>query len=295
MANISLIWKNSAEEGVPIAGGSWQPALPLSNLTDSDQSLVARSTDAGAASTQFHIDHGDGSPGNEVQPYGGVVLCNNNFSKDAEVRVRCGDTVDMSDPATLYYDSGWVKVYSSLYATEYLEWESDNWWWGYLSERDLEGYRRNYVLDFGMTTVGRYTLVEIKDEENGDGYVQIGRLFCGPFWRPAINMTYGKQVGYESRTVMDRALDGHQIFDVRQNIRSIRFSLEAMSKNEAMQQIFEIQRRLDIHGEVFVIPDADDPFNVFRESFLGRFRKLTPVEEYAYNLHRNSIEIEESL
>ena len=78
-------------------------------------------------------------------------------------------------------------------------------------------------------------------------------------------------------------------------MRSIRFSLDSMSKNEAMQQIFEIQRQLDIHGEVFVMPDSDDYFNTFRESFLGRFRKLTPVEEYAYNLHRNGIEIEESL
>lgn len=293
MANIGLIWKNHAD-GAAISGGGWQSDLPLANLKNSDQSLVARSTNAERANTKFIVDHAAGSDTAVVMPYASVILCNNNLSKDAEVRVRCHGTTNMPEVGAAY-DSGWVKVYGSLYSSEYLEWESDNWWWGYLSEADMVGYRRNYVLDFGSTCGERYTQVEIKDVDNTADYVQIGRLLCGPIWRPAINMTYGKQVGYESRSVVDQALDGHQVFDQRQSVRSIRFSLDSMSKNEAMQQIFEIQRQLDIHGEVFVVPDADDPFNTFRESFLGRFRKLTPVEEYAYNLHRNSIEIEESL
>ena len=294
MANIGLVWKNYADgSAFSVTEGAWLETLPLTNMQNSDQSLVARSTDVTETSTRFLFDH-EPTPLNGVAPYSSVILCNNNLSKDAEVRVRCHDSETMPEiDAT--YDSGWVKVYHSLYATEYLEWESDNWWWGYLSEEELVGYRRNYILDFGITCVARYTLVEIRDATNPDGYVQIGRLLCGPIWRPNINMVYGKQVGYESRTVVDQALDGHQIFDQRQNVRSIRFSLDSMSKNEAMQQIFEIQRQLDIHGEVFVVPDSDDHFNTFRESFLGRFRKLTPVEEYTYNLHRNGIEIEESL
>jgi hypothetical protein len=118
MSKIYIGWPNRmTDAGAALSGGSWLAALPLSNLLNRTPTVIARSTNLLAASTQFDLT----LPAARVLR--SFALTNHNLSLSASWRVTLGTALGGSD----IYSSGWLPVWRLNFDNDLLEWESASW------------------------------------------------------------------------------------------------------------------------------------------------------------------------
>lgn len=283
--NVYLAYNNRANV-CTLAGGSWTAGLPLDNLKDRVLSRPARSVDTDLASTQFDVT----LP--RLRGLRVIALCRHNMGNAAKWRVRLWRDVART---VLVADSSWMPVWSTVKDSLYYEWEDDEFWAGTISNEDISGFFWNAAYLLPDTVSAQSISIEIYDEENAAGYVQIGRLFLGSGWQPAWNMSYGATLGYEPLTEVSKALDGTEYFDERPLYRVAKFSLDHLREEEALEGALELQRVCGISGEVFFIWSPADVRQSVRRSFLGRLRTLSPIEAAYYGHYRNPFEVQELL
>lgn len=268
MANAFIAFPNRIDEAT-LSGGSWVPSLPLTNVQNRLLGKVARTVDLNPSSSQFTIDL------TKLRFMRLFSIINHNFSLDASYQIQTSDVPDFS---VIAYDSGVIPVWESVYSTAELEWEFDNFWFGQLQEEEREGFTLNLIHIPEEPVANRYVRFNFWDETNADGFVQFGRVFLSGDWQPSINASYGLQLGYESRTVVDEAISGAEFFDRRKGPRVVRFNINNLQEDEAMTRSLDMQRILDTHGEVFFVYDPEDTIHLLRRSFLARPRQLNPLE-----------------
>lgn len=267
MANAILAYANQIDNAT-LSGGSWFSTLPLTNLQDRRLGKLARSTDALEASTTFDIDLGS------TRLLRVFALCGHNFSAAATRRFQFSAVEDFS---SVVLDTGWVDVWPEVYPFGTVGWGSPNFWSGRYSEEEIAGYNASAVHIFDQSTNARYVRVEISDEANLSGYVQMARVFVGDGWQPTRNMVYGASIGWIDRTGVQEARSGAEYFDIQRMPRIARFDLPAMSESEAMSNAFDIQRAMGTAGEMFFIWDPDDTTHALRRQFLCRLRGVSPI------------------
>lgn len=285
MGIIQIGWQNYGDTAT-LSAGSWASTLPLTNMQRRPLSRVARSSDATEASTQFRVNLGSSTP-----IVAKVALWQHNVSQVGEIRITAGTTAGASD----VHDSGWLSVWPQL-APEDLEWEDPNWWFGTLSDSDVEGYPIRFLYDCGDNIQAQYWTVEISDEANGDGYVEIGRLWMGPFWSPGINYDVGASLGWEARATEEEALGGVLYFDDKPSVRVFSFTLGSVTDTEAFGNLLELQRIARNSREVVVIPDPDDTLRSFKRDILGRLRKSDALTQATVDDYQTAgFEVEELL
>lgn len=285
MANLMLGFPNLTDLA-SLSGGSWQATLPLANLQTRTLGKVARSSDALAASTTFDFDLG------KARSVRVLALANHNLSAAATIRIQAATTSDFAAPLS---DSGSVDIWPMVYPYGVLEWEDDNWWDGKYTAEQREGYTWTFVHILAANVLARYWRLSISDTANSAGYIQIGRPFIGPAWQPAVNMSYGVGLRWETDTEIQRARSGALYADRRTPRRTTQFSLERMTESEAMANALELQRRAGIDAEVLYVADPDDTVHALRRQFLARMRELSDIENPYFNRHQTQIKIEELL
>lgn len=285
MGKLLLLSRNRADEAIltPL-GQSWQ--VPLDNLKTRVLAEVARSADVEVANTSFDIDLA------ARRAIRGLVLPNNNLTTRARYRVQGNIVKSFDEPR---YDSGWQDAYRRLFTWRELRWGDPNFWFGRAAEEDLEGFTRSLIHVLPETIDAAYWRVEIDDQSNPAGFVDIGRLFIAGGAQPSHNYSYGGALGFESATRVDTSRTGTKFFDRREPRRVMRFALEYLPEQEALERWLEIQRRMGLDGEVFVIPDPDDDQNLTRRSFLGTLRALSAWEQVSFQRASIAFEIEEIL
>jgi hypothetical protein len=255
MSNLILGYDNLIDAAT-LSGGSWNASLPLANLKNRYLSKVARSVDDAAASTLVNVDLGSAK---SVQAFGAIRT--NISASGATYRLR-GSTV--SNFASSVYDSGTVSAAAQT--------------------PDL-------IVGLSSAVSARYWRLEITDTLNAAGYVQIGRLFIGPALAPADNYSKGAEIGYQSRTSVQQSLGGADHFDIRQGRRLFTFALDWLTDAEVFNQVLELQRICDIHGEVLLIRDpADVTYNQQRH-FLGRLQQLSAIKNPYLTNHQAAFEV----
>lgn len=285
MANVFLAWQNRTDEGA-LSGGSWQASLPLVNMQNRQVQKVARSAALTLSATQFTIDLG------QSRNIGALALVAHNLSVSAKVRITASDTAGFS---TVYYDSGWVNVWpAGQIPQSLLEWEDDNFWLGTLSANARAGYQSPYIQLTGGSTM-RYWKVEIDDQSNSDGYIQIGRLFMATGWRPGYNYMYGNELGYSDPTNVATSLSGAEFFDLRSRYRTFKFGLDSLSSSEAYGSMLELQRLAGNSGEVLLIPDSDDLASYPARAFVGRLVNASPIAQGQVTTYQVNYTIKELL
>jgi hypothetical protein len=286
--NIIIAFPNRTD-GATLSGGSWESGLPITNLQNRLISKVARTTDATAASSKITATLA------QPLPIRVVGLVNHNLSFTAQWRIRAYDT---DSPATLIYDSGWVYVWQltgTLWTTDLVEWESDNFWYGGYTAEEIAGFTISaFHIIPTVEKIATVWQIDIDDEdENDDGYVQIGRLFIGPGWQPGINYTYGATFGFETNTGVEESLGNVEFFEDREPVRVFNFAFDALSEIEGSGNVLEIARQAGIHREVVVIPDPADLANAVRRNFMGRLRRLPAVEQNYHQTTGAAFEVKE--
>lgn len=280
---IQIGWRNYGDTAT-LSGGSWASTLPLTNMQRRPLSKIARSANALAASTKFSVHLA--SPTYIVRK---VMLWGHNISTTGTVRVYGGTTAGAND----VYDSGSLPVWPSV-PSEDLEWEDDNYWLGTLSADEVEGYPIRFSCDVGGNLRAEYWTVEIVDTGNADGYVEIGRLWMGPFWSPSINYDTGDEIGWEPQSDEQRSRGGVLYFDEQSSVRTFAFQLGTLTDAEAYGSLMELQRVARNSREVVVIPDPGDATYGYKRDILGRLRKAERLRGLDIPGYRSAaIEVEE--
>lgn len=274
MANAILAYGNLADSAT-LTRGSWVTTLPRDNLKNRIIAKVARTTDATLTSTTFDVDVG------LYQTIRVIALVGHNLSLSALYRVRTSNVSGFGSSANTLTDTGWVPAWPALYNSYDLNWEDSNWWSGTISDTARQGYNWTNTIVLPTPTNAEFIRVEIDDQANAAGYVQIGRLFVGAGWQPVVNMEYGASLGWETGTTVETAYSGTEYFDERKPFRVARFKTNWASEDEGMQYPFEIMRQAGISREVLYIHNPDDTVHALRRQFIGRLRQLNPVE-YPY-------------
>lgn len=285
MGNALLGYPNRIDTAA-LSGGTWSATLPRANIHSRILGKVARSAAATLASTQFDID----LVTRKVTKI--VAIVNHNCTLPALVRVRGSDDAAF---ATSIYDSGWAAVWPAVYTTLELDWEEDNWWTGQYTDEQRAGYTPTYTLPLATTVRARYWRVEIDNTTNAAGYVQLGRVFIGAAWQPKLNMSYGAEIGWETKTVTQEALGGAEYFQRRTPYRVQEIKLDWMTVNEGLGNAFEIQRRAGIDAEVMWVFDPDDTIHALRRRYLGRLQSLSKVQHPYHDVNSTAFSIKEIL
>lgn len=282
MSNILLGYPNYADAAA-LSGGDWSPTLPLTNVRTRLFGQVARTTSADLLDTQFAVDLG------AQKSIALVALTDHNLTAGAVLRVTGAADGDFLD---IQYQSAWVRAWPwlGLWA---LEWRQPEFWSGGLSKAALAQYRPVSLVVPETKIWARYWRVEISDTSNPDGYVQIGRLYLCDGYRPETNISYGRGLGYESRTIQAQATSGAKFFERRQPVRVLQAELDWMSEGEAYERVMQMQRALDTSEEVFYVEKPSEPSSYLQRAFPACFRKLSPIAWPHFASHRTPIELEE--
>jgi hypothetical protein len=269
-----------------LSGGSWTAAYPLDLLKDRVIKRAARSQDLLAASTQLVVAL------TKSRLLRVIAIANHNLALDSTYRIRMYADAGLTE---LLHDTGVQQVWPAIYPTDTLEWEYDNFWEGTLQEEERQGFTWNLIHVLEQSTAARYLKVELVDPNNPDGYVQLGRMFLADEWQPAINMELGASITYESRSEIDEAVSGTEYYEEREAPRVAQFTLGMMSEDEAMARALDMQRVVGTTREVLYMYNKDDTTHRLRRAFLGRLRRLSPVEQPYLQHFRAGFEIKELL
>ncbi|MDP4024465.1 hypothetical protein Q8W71_17710 [Methylobacterium sp. NEAU 140] len=265
-SNLVLLYENRVDlDGVAFSGGSWQTgSLGLANLRTPYLAEVARSMSTDPADTQFVCAL--------PQPYsiGGIALGPTNLRPSALVRFR-----SYLDPGltTLIDDSGQIALPSGQVDSVTLPWESLGFWEGLTQEFDDIGKGIGKGASFLYVPPARfaatYVKVEIFDQGNLAGYIDIGRLFVSRSWRPPENYDdAGNALEFEPVTDQEEGRSGTRFFNPRAIRRSFKFGFGYLPQAE-YREIYQIIVRSGIHNQVFVVPNPADPSTYLREAFFG--------------------------
>lgn len=240
-----------------LSGGSWNASYPLTNLKSRYLSQKARTTNALAASSVINIDLGS------AQPIGVLALVAHNLTTSATVRVQ--GAANSGQSPTLY-DSTALLAYSGS----------------------------DYAITFD-NTIARYWRVSISDTGNPVGYIQLGRIFLGPRFRPTADIDWTPSISVESKTGVMESLGGPEYFDERPNRRLFTAKWSWLTETEAYNVLLAVQRSQDVSREVYLI--MDDASTTYRgeKNFLARFRQLSPIEWPYRVAHACGVEVGELL
>lgn len=270
-----------------LSGGSWNASYPLTALQDRRRKVVARSTDATLSATQVVLDIG------AEQRIDCVALIGGNLSLDAQVRVSIDDA-----GLTEVYNSGWVAVYpASVYPS------GQELWGETVTSVDADAYAANkrwpFILLPDVTSVtlatGRYVTVEIDDQSNSDGYVEIGRLWVSSSYQPSGSLLQGASYNIQDDSTRTTTDGGTYYFVQRDVRRSWVFELGYMDQYENKIQVLEMKRRLGTTGQILFVPNRDDDIGIREQSILGVFDEPSPATVLSAGLYRQPLRLSEEL
>jgi hypothetical protein len=285
MANILIGYDNLIDEAL-VSDGSWIAALPLGNIQDRELGLVARSNGLALGATKFVVD---------LQVFNVVRVIDivrHTLSRDARFRIRSSTVSDFS---VVGVDSGWQDVWPRVYPFGSLPWGAPNWWDGRYTDKEIGRQKTELIYILPEESTDQFWLFEFDDQANSAGFIDIGRVFIGPAWQPAMNASFGWSLGVEDASEIEVTLSGAESADERSRRRVLNFSTDWMEEDEALARAFEIQRGSGTTREIVVVQNPDDTVHLARRAFLARLGKLDPIVNPYVQLNRTSWQARELL
>ncbi len=265
MGNFLILSDNSADEGT-LSGGSW--SIPLSAMQDPRPTKRARSTNLELASTTFRIAL------NTVRTFRALAFGPTNFTSSARYRITAYSDADFTVET---YDSGWNDIGIQAVPSLDLEWENPDFWTGVEPIDDPDNSGIFVIHDFMVNESGKYWIFELDDQGNGDGFVEIGRLYMGRAYQPSINYL-PNNIGFETNTTVEKALGGTRYYVRRKSARTLNVTFEYLPTQEVWDEVYRLQVISGLDRQVFVIPDPDDTVNRNKRSFLGNLKELSSIQ-----------------
>ncbi len=210
-----------------------------------------------------------------------------NVSASAVVTCRSGDY----SMTTL--DTGFLDVWKTIYTFGTIAYGSPSFWDGKINSEDAVGQSFPFIYVGDNSITGRYMKIEISDTTNTDGVIKVGRVFVSQGWQASINMMQGTGIGWKSNTQMESCIGGNEVFEKRPGERDFTFDFDDLPENEAYSNIYEMQRLLDVAGQLVFVYDPDDTTNLYRRTILARLSSLQPIKHPQFQRATNAFEIHE--
>ncbi len=273
-------------EKCTFSGGTWDSSYPVANLKVEPLAKVGRTTNLTLPVTQW-VATLDKPRGTRL-----LALVRHNLSLDALIRIRLYAEASLT---TLLFDSGWIDVWPEVYTFDQLEWEDDNWWSLKYTTEEIAGYiwSRPFWLD--QIYLAEAIKVEVNDQTNTDGHVDIGMFEVAQGWEVSTNFEYGAQYGYRSRTTSEEADGGVKYFTRKDKPRIFNGNIGYLKRDEVLAKGFEHQRQMDIDVPFFWLPAPDNTIHWLREAFLAKNQELGLLGYAAHNHHSVPLKLEEVL
>ncbi len=145
------------------------------------------------------------------------------------------------------------------------------------------------------TQTYRYWRLDLTDAANPDGYIELGRLFAGSAWSPAMNAEYGASLGFVDRDQVVEMDSGSEYTRKRQAPRLASFRFPFLTDAEAIGTVIDMQRRLGSSGEVLYEWDPADTTYAPTRRFLGRLQRCDPLSAAFLGRHLAEFEVKELL
>ena len=275
-------------ESITYSGGSWEANYPINNIKVLPFAKVARSTNDANAST---ILYGVLPSSKPLELF---MICNDNISINANIKITLYDGDITSSPApTEIINTGWLKRYDSVYdwQSPFASWDSGNFHDRTFSADDLAGSPRNKVIYIEGGNYARSFKLEIDDEDNLDGFVQIGLFEVASAVILDNAPQLGANYGFNARTTITQSEGGAKYFERRNKPRVFSGVLPYYDRSSALNIFYELFRRNDIDTPFIWYPDIDDVLNQNRNAFLARnagldlfSRVLTPYDAISINI-----------
>lgn len=254
-------WINRCRTGAAtVSGGDWLAAQPSSNVLSANRAKVARSASADAADTILTLDF------TASQIIRAVAFDFSNLSSDAQWKVKLGTTSGASDVL-----SGSLVDYMQATGVE-----------------DISDYGGRVGADLPaiMVLSQNYTAssltIEIVDESNADGYIDVGYVWAGPLLIPELGVEHGAMSsGMDDETLVTRPRGGNYSTSPAGRIKHVSADFADLTAAEAITW-HEAQRINGKTGRVLWVPDVDDMAKTQREGFIGVARELSSLEHPRY-------------
>lgn len=270
-------------DAATLSGGSWQ--APLTNIQTLRLAQRARSTTTSSNDCLINIEF---DKDRLIQ----VVSVNaHNISTDGYVRIFAGSAPGLND----LYDSGEVEVWPPMYSTLSLHWRDYHFWSGKIDEEARKEYQKNFIHICTASVKTKYWGIQVYDANNTDGYIEIGRLFMGRLFAPQFNVIYGAQIAWEDNSKIESSLVGVEYMSRVPMTRVASVNYDYSFRREALEGLYELQRQSGTTQEVLFIGNADDPGQMVRLGFLGRFRRIEPLKWHFMDIHSTGFEVKELL
>lgn len=282
MANMIISSTNLVDDASSISADSEVATLPVENLQDRQLVKVYRS-DA-ATTIEIDVDFGQG----RIVDF--VALIRHNISQTGTIRWRLSN---VSDFASTVYDSGNVDAWPVVEEFGTLPWGVFSWG-GFLNPEVAANYTISSFDVLDSPVQARYLRINIIDSSNADGYIEAGRLICGPSYRPSTNYGFGAEFEFvdESRIVKSRG--GQTFVDEVERFRRARFELLNLPEAEIFSNVFNnIDRLRGVAKDILVIPQPDDPSTWITQNIYGRLVSTQPIVNRALEYYGRALEIEE--
>lgn len=270
-------------DDVTLSGGSWESDYPLARMQELPLAKVARTTGVTLANTQFRIDF------SRTRPVSAVGLARHNMTIDAQVRVRLYDSAD-----TLLADSGWEDVWPKIYAPFTLSWGDPSFMTLRPEVDQIDGEIATHVAIFDAAELTDYATVEIDDEANAAGYIEIG--YCAPadLKELQFDIVAGASEGFIERSRVDVSQGGVRSVERRAKPRSLVGEFIS-DTNFRRGLISRMQQERDLDKPFLVIQEPQNELFQTYTQFLAVWSELSAGERAFAGWDRQPIKVEQVL
>ncbi len=231
-------------DAATLSGGSW--AMDLALLQDMQPSQTVQSTDATNASTKFKIHFPT------ARAISGFGFGKTNLEADA--RLKFSGAAAEGDLGSTGYVGSWGSAWPVT---------------GRPTDADLD-----YLDVFKMITPGsayEWWQVEIDDDTNSDGFVELGRLYADEAWSPDATFTYGSEATRIDVSIRNKTEGGFTNTERRDGPRFWDLKFDFLSIAEAKGFVYELRRRVGTAGDVFVCLNPEETTYLHREMMMATF------------------------
>jgi hypothetical protein len=239
LANVALGYRNRVT-GATVTSDSERTGNPASNAATAQPSQVWRSA-SGTTAAYLQVDFG------ASVAIGAIAAINTNVTSAGTIRYRLSDNADMSSAG---YDS---TALESGTAIEY-----------------------RLAANFLPSTVTRrYLRVDFSDATLS--FVDCGKLFAGPSFRPAIGYQFGIQRLSEDMSRRFKSEDGNDYVLRGTYRRGVAFTMPAVTTTEWENSLEPLIRLSGLNEDVLVCVDPSST-NIGRDTYVGLMDEMPAWE-----------------
>lgn len=169
---------------------------------------------------------------------------------------------------------------------------------------DTSGFAGGWVPGYGVHTYVTQTALTARHWRcnisapslaSVPGYIDIGRAWIGSAFRPARNFAYGAStVRLDSSRVQINPRSGLEAVDVGTMQRVVRFSLAALTADEAEAVLPDLLRAAGTRNQVLFIPQAGGAYQG-RQAIIGRLTQVPAFTRTNFALRAADFELRETV